>query len=212
MGYAGDGLYQARSQEDIVRLVRTCPFGWLISAGGHDAAFTPLPVRAELDAAGRLVAVCGHLARRNPHVPRLRRDARAQVLIIGPHGYVSPGWLDDRTQAPTWNYAAVVFELMVSVHEGADEVRAELDALVTQMEAGRPRAWSVQEMGGRHVHLAAQVIAWRGEVRGMRATFKLGQDETRENFMQLLCALDAQGNITLTDWMRDFQTVPGVCG
>jgi len=212
MGYAGDCLYQARTHEDIVRLVRTCPFGWLISAGGHDTAFTPLPLRAELDDAGRLVAVCGHLARRNPHVSRLHRDAHAQALIVGPHGYVSPGWLDDRTLAPSWNYAAVAFELMVSVHEGSDEIRAELDALVTQMETGRPRAWSLPEMGGRYAHLATQVIAWRGEVRGIRATFKLGQDETMENFTQLLRGLDAQGNTALTDWMRDFQTLPGACG
>jgi transcriptional regulator len=204
MGHARDSRYAARSQDDVLRLLATQPFAWLVSAGGDDAAFTPLPLRAECDASGQLVALRGHLARRNPHVARLQRDGRAQALVMGPHAYVSPSWLDDRTQAPSWNYAAAVFDLDVTLSEEAPEIRAELDALVTQMEAGRPRAWALDEMGERYARLATGVSSLRGVVREVRATFKLGQDEAPFDFAQLLLGLQADGEHALVDWMRDF--------
>jgi len=204
MGHARDRLYAARSQDDLLRLLAHQPFAWLVSAGGEDAAFTPLPLRAECDADGRLVALRGHLARRNPHLARLRRDGRAQALLMGPHAYVSPSWLDDRTQAPSWNYAAAAFELEVALSEDEADIRAELDALVAQMEAGRARAWSLPEMGERYARLAVGVTALRGEIREIRATFKLGQDEKRQDFAQLLAGLQAGGEHALAHWMRDF--------
>ncbi len=204
MGHARDSRYAARSQDDVLRLLAAQPFAWLVSAGGDDAAFTPLPLRAECDANGQLVALRGHLARRNPHVARLQRDGRAQALVMGPHAYVSPSWLDDRTQAPSWNYAAAVFDLDVAVSEEAQDVRAELDALVSQMEAGRARAWALDEMGERYARLATGVSSLRGVVREVRATFKLGQDEAPFDFAQLLLGLHADGEHALVDWMRDF--------
>ncbi|WP_312235863.1 FMN-binding negative transcriptional regulator [Stenotrophomonas sp.] len=204
MGHARDSRYAARSQDDVLRLLAAQPFAWLVSAGGDDAASTPLPLRAECDANGQLVALRGHLARRNPHVARLQRDGRAQALVMGPHAYVSPSWLDDRTQAPSWNYAAAVFDLDVAVSEEAQDVRAELDALVSQMEAGRARAWALDEMGERYARLATGVSSLRGVVREVRATFKLGQDEAPFDFAQLLLGLQADGEHALVDWMRDF--------
>lgn len=204
MGHARDSRYAARNQDDVLHLLASQPFAWLVSSGGDDAAFTPLPLRAECDAHGRLVALRGHLARRNPHVARLQRDGRAQALLMGPHAYVSPSWLDDRTQAPSWNYAAAMFELDIAVSTQDADIRSELDALITQMEAGRARAWSLQEMGERYARLASGVVALRGEVREVRATFKLGQDEARHDFAQLLAGLQAGGEHALADWMIDF--------
>lgn len=204
MGHARDSRYAARSQDDILALLRAQPMAWLVSAGGDDAAFTPLPLRAGLDAAGRLTALHGHLALRNPHLARLRRDPRAQALVLGPHAYISPGWLDDRTQAPSWNYAAVAFELEVRIETAADAVGAELDALVSQMEAGRPAPWRTQEMGARYAGLAAGVAALHGRILDTRATFKLGQDERPHDFAQILAGLQATGADALAGWMGAF--------
>lgn len=204
MGHVRDSRYAARTQEDVLRLLATQPLAWLVSSGGEDAAFTPLPLRAECDANGTLVALRGHLAKRNPHVARLQRDGRAQALVMGPQAYVSPSWLDDRTQAPSWNYAAAVFDLEVSVSSEEADIRTELEALTAQMESGRPHAWSLDEMGERYARLAAGVVSLRGAVLEVRATFKLGQDEARHDFAQLLIGLEAGGEHALVGWMRDF--------
>lgn len=203
MGHARDSRYAARDERDVVRLLAENPFAWLVSAGGPDAAFTPLPLRAELDTTGKL-QVLGHMARRNPHVARLKRNPAALALFMGPHAYVSPSWLDDRTQAPTWNYAAAAIELRVQVLEDADAIAAELAALTGMMEAGRDRAWRLQEMGDRYARLAPGVTAMRGEVVAVYSTFKLGQDESAEDFGQILAGLQHEGADALIDWMRAF--------
>jgi transcriptional regulator len=206
MGHARDSLYAARSQDDVLRLLADQPMAWLVSSGAADAAFTPLPLRAELDAQGRLVALRGHLARRNPHVARLRRDPIAQALVMGPHAYVSPSWLDDRTQAPSWNYAAAVFELDVQLSEQPQEIEEELRALVTHMEGARPNAWRLEEMGERYARLAQGVTALRATITASRATFKLGQDERDHDFAQLLAGLSRSGESALVQWMQAFAT------
>lgn len=204
MGHARDTLYAARSQEDLVALLAAQPLAWLVSAGGDDAASTPLPLRAGFDAEGRLVSLLGHFARRNPHVARLQRDPSAQVLVMGPHAYVSPSWLDDRTQAPTWNYASASFEVRVALLDDVGAINAELDALVTQMEAGRDNAWHMSEMGERQARLAQGVLALRADILSVQATFKLGQDERRHDFNQIVEGLSKAGESNVVSWMRAF--------
>lgn len=197
MGHAGDNRYAPRSQDDVLRLRAAQPFPWLVSAGGEDAAFTSLPLRVELDTDSSLVALHGHLA-------RLHHDGRAQARVIGSRAHVSPSWLDDSTQTPSWNYTSVMFDLDIAVSEQAAEIRAELDALVTQMEAGRPRAWTLEGLGERHGRLAADITALRGAVREVRATLKLGQGAAWHDFAQLSADLQTGGEQTLVGWMHDF--------
>lgn len=204
MGHARDTSYAARSQDDLVALLAAQPLAWLVSAGGDDAASTPLPLRASFDANGKLDALLGHFAKRNPHAARLQRDPAAQVLVMGPHAYVSPSWLDDRTQAPTWNYASASFDVRVSLLTDTDAIAAELGALVAQMETGRDHAWRLQEMGERQARLAQGVIALRAEIVSVHATFKLGQDERRYDFDQIVHGLEKEGEADLVGWMRDF--------
>ena len=204
MGHARDTLYAARSQADLVALLAAQPLAWLVSTGGDDAASTSLPLRAGFDADGNLVSLLGHLARRNPHVARLQRDPDAQVLAMGPHAYVSPSWLDDRTQAPTWNYASADFRVRVSLVADAGAIDAELDALVTQMEAGRHNAWRIAEMGERQARLAQGVVALRADILSVQATFKLGQDERRQDFDQIVRGLEQGGEREVVAWMHAF--------
>lgn len=204
MGHARDTLYAARTQDDLVALLAAQPLAWLVSTGGEDAASTPLPLRAGFDADGNLVSLLGHCAKRNPHVARLQRDPDAQALVMGPHAYVSPSWLDDRTQAPTWNYASATFQVRVSLLTDAEAIDAELDALVTQMEAGRANAWRMAEMGERQARLAQGVVALRADIVSAQATFKLGQDERREDFDQIVRGLEQGGEHQVVMWMHAF--------
>jgi transcriptional regulator len=150
------------------------------------------------------VSLLGHFARRNPHVARLQRDPNAQVLVMGPHAYVSPSWLDDRTQAPTWNYASASFQVRVTLLDDVQAINAELDALVTQMETGREHAWRMSEMGERQARLAQGVLALRADILSVQATFKLGQDEGRHDFDQIVQGLTRTGETEVVAWMRAF--------
>ena len=196
--------FQPRSDEDVLRLLREQPLGWLTC--GHNETFraSAIPFRPRVDPAGRLVSLWGHLARSNPQVESLRRDPRAAILFLGTNGYVSPSWMKDRTQAPTWNYASVQFLTDIEFMEDGAALERVLRDLIGAMEAGRPNAWSIEDMGARYERLAGRIVAFQANIVEARPKFKLGQDERRDVFTDILTGLEATGADDLRRWMVDF--------
>jgi predicted FMN-binding regulatory protein PaiB len=95
---------------------------------------------------------------------------RALFLFQGPHAYISPSWISDRTWGPTWNYAVIRIEADVRfLPDRADEVLARL---VRKMERGRERAWSIRTW--------ASVIesCERGSSRSKRTFARSGRDSS----------------------------------
>src|SRR5687768_10175911 len=103
--------FQPRNSDDIRALVQQQPLAWIISGAPGAQHATPLPVQLVRDADGTPRTLLGHFARRNPQVQALTASSRATVLLIGPHGYISPSWVHDRTWGPTWNYTSVMFDV-----------------------------------------------------------------------------------------------------
>lgn len=180
--------YAPHSEADILALIRAHPFAWLVSAeGGFEA--TPLPLRPRLDADGKLIALVGHFARSNPQVERLRQTPRALLLFMGQHTYVSPSWMADRTQAPTWNYMSAAFDCALTLIDDAEGIKDLLDDLITEMEAANPAPWSMAEMGERAAKLSRGVVGFRADIISHNAAFKLGQDERDDVFADILTGL-----------------------
>ncbi|MCL7714837.1 FMN-binding negative transcriptional regulator [Stenotrophomonas mori] len=205
MGHAYDESYAARNQADLVALIEGNPLAWVVSGKAEALMHSPLPLRCGYAADGRLSHLLGHLALRNPLAARLREDPMAAAFFLGPQAYVSASWLDDRTQAPTWNYCAAAFQLKVELHDAPGAIRDELSALVAQMEAGRPKAWQLEEMEGRYAHLARHVVAFRAQIVSVHSTFKLGQDERPGDYAQIAEGLGRSQEASLLHWMRRFE-------
>jgi predicted FMN-binding regulatory protein PaiB len=196
--------FAARGPQDLADLARGHPLAWLCSAGPSGLLSTPLPLVPQFAPDGWLLAVEGHFARGNHQVDALRADPRAWILWLGAQGYVSPSWMADRTQAPTWNYASARLQVIVRFDERPDAIERHLRELAGRQEAGRAGAWSIDEMGPRLAQLAARVIAFRAEVVESHERYKLGQDERDDVFADILTGLAAQGDAALVDWMRRF--------
>lgn len=196
--------FAARGPQDLADLARGHPLAWICSAGPAGLVSTPLPLVPRFAPDGRLVAVEGHFARGNAQVAALREQPRATVLWLGVQGYVSPSWMADRTQAPTWNYAAAQLQVDVHFDESADAILRHLRDLSERQEAGRPNAWTIDEMGPRLAQLARRVIAFRADVVDVRERYKLGQDERADVFADILTGLSASGDTALVDSMRRF--------
>jgi acetyl esterase len=190
--------------DDLVDLVRQQPLAWIVSGVAGALNATPLPVQLTCDAEGNPSMILGHFARRNAHLAALARDPRATVLLIGPHGYISPSWFADRTQAPTWNYASAVFDVEVALLDTPADAHRLLDGLVEQVERDRPARWSSREMGARYDRLAANVVGFEAKVIRARSRFKLGQDERDDVFADILRGLDVLDEPVLAGWMRRF--------
>ena len=185
--------------DQVDQLVARHPFAQFVSV--HDGApiCTPLPLLLERrDGEAWLV---GHFARANPQVAMLRQQPRALAIFMGPQGYISPSWMRDRTQAPTWNYATVHFDTEVEFEEEPDAIHVALEKLVGHMERDRPAAWSAADMGERYARLANAVLAFRARVLATHAKFKLGQNERDDVFIDILAGLQATGQRALADAM-----------
>ncbi|MHB8283460.1 MAG: FMN-binding negative transcriptional regulator [Caulobacteraceae bacterium] len=193
--------YAPRDWREVVRLIETYPLAWIVSQAGALSA-TPLPLRAHCDGEGAIVRLDGHFARSNLQVEALRASPDALILFMGPQGYVSPSWMQDRTQAPTWVYASAQFRTRLTLIEDAVGIGESLQDLVGAHEAGRPKAWSLTEMGARYDRLAQGVVAFQAEVLSVQVRFKLGQDEREDVYHDIVRGLGEDGRADLASWLR----------
>lgn len=193
-----DDRFAAPSPAAVERLIAEYPLAWIVSLGRRGMAASLAPLRTSGGGVSRLL---GHLARSNPQVEQLRERGEALILFCGPNGYISPSWMSDRTQAPTWNYASVQFNAKIRFFDDPVTIQAELQAVSAQMELGRPGAWSPDEMGERFDRLARGVVAFEAEPIGVRERFKLGQDERDDVYAEIARSLRSQGSDALLDWM-----------
>lgn len=195
--------FGAVDNDDLARLIEKHPLAWVVSATSEDFRSTLLPLRIlERDADGSISRLRGHFARSNPHVAALKADPRATALFLGAHAYVSPSWMRDRSQAPTWNYASVQFQLALTFRDDPDHADAALRDLVEGMEAERHARWRIEEMGQRYTGLARGVVAFDARVLRTEPKYKLGQDEREDVYDDIVSGLEAEGASELIDWMR----------
>lgn len=184
------------SDAQIDRLIAAHPMATIVSAGTSGLVATPLPLMAERNPAGELTLL-GHFARSNPQVAALDVNCEALVIFHGPHGYVSPSWMNDRTQAPTWNYATIHLRVAVTFDRSRDAAIAAVHALTHKMEDGRSGAGAPHELRARHDRLIAGVVEFSAQVIEVRAKFKLGQNERPDVLTDILAAVGANGNADL---------------
>ena len=193
-------IFKPDSPADVDRMIAAHPFALVISSANGTPVATPLPLLLERDANGGMTLL-GHMPRAHPHTELLRHQPRALVVFLGAHGYISPSWLADRTQAPTWNYETVHLEVDVEFDDRAEATEAALTQLVDHMERGRPNAWSVADMGERYAKLAPAVVAFRARVITTYAKFKLGQNERHADRADILTGLERTQQQPLLDAM-----------
>ncbi|HEY5758429.1 MAG TPA: FMN-binding negative transcriptional regulator [Steroidobacter sp.] len=202
--------FAPRSDADLLRLMQQQPLAWVVSGSVAEDTFRSslLPILAGTDAEGRIVQLEGHFARSNDQYKLLMQDPKAVMLVLGSNGYISPSWMQDKTQAPTWNYASAQFFVDVEFFEQPEAIEAHLRELVETMEKQTPRstgttAWKVDDMGSRYGSLAQRVIGFRAKVRNVRAKFKLGQDERNDVFADIMTGLNQAGRSELHSWMSE---------
>ncbi|MBB6244921.1 alpha/beta hydrolase fold domain-containing protein [Rhodanobacter sp. MP1X3] len=204
MSVGSKAIYQPRDNGDIQALVDANPLAWIICGSPSAFAVTPIPVQLRCDDDGRPNMLVGHFARGNPQLAQLAATPDALVLLMGPQSYVSPSWFDDRTQAPTWNYACAVFHVHVVLEDEPATVAQRLDDLVMAMESNHTWPWSSSEMGARYTSLSRGVVGFHAPIHEVRASFKLGQDERDDVFADILAGLDTRGEHDLVSWMEHF--------
>ncbi len=198
------GKFAPQGPEDSVKLLAENPLGWIVCVHQDIPFATVLPFRAHTDQEGNICSLRGHFARANPQVAALRSCPRAQILILGPNAYVSPSWMTDRTQAPTWNYASLWFETELHFSEDHETLRNLLEDQVSAMEKGRRQGWQIKDMGPRFERLASAIVGFDAQVIKIHGRFKLGQDEREDVYPDIVQGLKDEGAEAVLRWMARF--------
>jgi transcriptional regulator len=194
--------FAPKSSRDVLNLIEQYPLAWVVSALDSEIQATPLPLLSDCDSHGELVSLTGHFARSNPQLKTLEKCARALVIFSGPQGYISPSWLNDRKQAPTWNFVAAQFVVDIELFEKEVATRDALERLVTAMEAHHREPWSTPELQERYDRLFPAIVGFRAHILETRAKFKLGQNERSDVYDDIIAALSNSGNHALLTWMQ----------
>lgn len=177
-------------------LIARYPLAWVISRNFNASV---LPLLAERNANGAITTLLGHCGRRNPLVVDFRSDASGLILFTGPQAFIGTGLVSNRDWAPTWNFAVLRFA--VDIEFVPDETEALVERLLDHMEGPKPGRWQTTELGARKGDLLAWIIGLRAHVRELRPHFKLGQDERRETFAEIV---ERVGDPALAAWMTAF--------
>jgi transcriptional regulator len=86
--------------------------------------------------------------------------------------------------------------------ENEIDVRYAAERLSTQMEADRPNAWCVDEMGERYQKLLPAIVAFRAHIKARQVKFKLGQNERMPELEQALDGLECEGREEIMNMMK----------
>lgn len=128
--------------------IRAHPLATLVTHGGAGLTANLVPFTLVSGENGPDL-LRAHLARANPQLADLRAGGQALVIFQGPQAYVTPSWYPSKQEhgkvVPTWNYILVQAHGRPRVIDDSGWLRAQIDALTTLQEAGRPEPWAVAD-------------------------------------------------------------------
>ena len=171
-------LHRQEDLDTVFALMAAHPLGLLISHGPGGLLANAVPFTRADDGSqyGRLRA---HLARANPQW----RELSGEVLVVfqGAGHYITPSWYQTKRETgkvvPTWNYVMVQARGRVKVDESPDWLRAQVEQLTGEREAGRDKPWAVGD--APEDFIAAQLRAIVGieiAVSDLRGKWKASQN------------------------------------
>lgn len=189
-----------RSEDDALlgKLISEVAFGmvFLTTSDGPRVAHVPMLAYGKDD-------IRFHLARSNALAKHLD-GARALIAINGPDGYVSPRWYENRDTVPTWDYVTLELEGTVSRLSDGD-LEALLQDVITTFEGridGEP--WLASESSEKvWAGLFKAIVGFSLKVEKRRPTFKLSQKKGDGERARIASGVEANGNASLAQWMRE---------
>lgn len=201
--------FRVEDQAVLHAFIAAHPLGLLIGRDGERpvADLVPFHLDPTSGPKGRLRA---HLARANPHWKLLQCGGTALVVFQVSGHYISPSWYPSKQEhhrvVPTWNYAMVQVRGRATVFEDAPWLRAQVEALTGQHEAGRSAAWQVQD--APEDFIASQlraIVGFEIEIEEMMGKFKLSQNRPEGDRTSVVSALgqEGPGGADLAAMMRD---------
>jgi transcriptional regulator len=198
----------AFNEEDLGRqheLIRTNPFGLLISSDTEGIHASPLPFHLEADAGAR-GRLQGHLAKPNRHLQAL--DAQ-QVLVVfqGPDAYVTPSWYASKAEhgkvVPTWNYVMVQVRGTARTIDDPQWLRDHVTRLTRNHEADRPQPWAVSDAPAPFIDaLLRGIVGIEIEIQTIEGKWKVSQNRNVADREGVVTGLASSGDVVMAELVK----------
>ena len=128
--------FNPEEQLQIFTLIKNFPFVTLISKDeAGQLSISHVPVVTDFEN-GKLMAIKGHFAQRNPQVGHLASNPHVTVIFGGPHAYITPVWYKSGRDVPTWNYCVVHVHGQLQLNNSFEDIYANLKELTKVFESG----------------------------------------------------------------------------
>jgi len=177
-------LFREDRLEVLHGLIRSHPLGLLISHGPSGLLANLLPFVLETQGSGRGV-LRAHMARANP---QWREIDGQPVLVVfrGADAYVSPSLYATKKETgkvvPTWNYAMVQARGLAQLHDQAEWLTPQLEALTTGREARRPQPWSISDAPRDYIDAQKKaIVGIEIAMTGLEGKWKVSQNQPEAN-------------------------------
>ena len=165
--------------------MRAHPLATVISVDPDGSPYVShLPLIVEHKGDG--IVCIGHLARANPHW-RLLGGRRATAIFHGPNAYITPSWYAQNS-VPTWNYAVVHVQGVVTLIEDRAGIVRCLEALTATVEKG-PDAWQFWIPEDLRNTLESAIVGFQLSVETIQSKFKLSQNRSEADRAAVLRGL-----------------------
>lgn len=133
------------------------------------------------------------------YVPAAFADGSACLVIFsGPQAYVSPSWYATKREhgkvVPTWNYVAV--HAAGAVRRLSDaELRAHLESLTDQHEAGRAPEWKVDDAPESFIaSMMRAIVGFEIEIASLQGKWKVSQNRSDADVQGVVAGLERSGD------------------
>lgn len=174
--------FAIEDRDELLRFIRSEPFGILVSANGTEPVASHLPFAVR---DGDSLVLIAHLARANPHWQIL--DG-AQVLVVfqGPHAMISASWYAQPAKSvPTWNYGAVHCSGRARVVSAERTHR-----ILQEMTDGFERDWTMEIPGAEYIdRMERGVVGVEIDVEAIVGKLKYSQNRTEEDRERVIAHL-----------------------
>jgi transcriptional regulator len=120
-----------------------------------------------------------HLARGNPLLQAIKNFGQIELLISGPHEYISPTWYVVSPSVPTWNYVAIQMTIDCTIVNEENWLRNHHDDLVAKYEKS---GWNNIIPDEYRKKMNEMLCGVSGVITTYEAKFKLGQNRSDEDY------------------------------
>ena len=187
--------FEITDEGEIFAFIQANAFGQLISTVEGRLFSTHIPFLLSSE----YKQLLGHLAKPNPQW----KDIDGQEVLVtlqGPHDYISPTWYSS-PGVPTWNYQAVHVYGTCRAFNDTSRLKQLVELLTAKFESAFDKPWQPDYQES----MLEGIVGIEIEITEIQCKFKLSQNRSSEDRLQVIEALGARGSHQIEKAMQEIR-------